>query len=153
MRTATEDDIEWKNNKTQPAKSPSLLSAAYVSTKWLSPTPRLVCWLDDCWHYIYIIMERMKVLFYCNTQESLFSLFNHHQESFSSSPPSINFLPFKLFTFFHRNIINAFLSSLVCHKYSYQQLMLFAICTNIYIKRREEKKFGIMFFLLSQWKS
>lgn len=160
-----EDRRQWKQiasaNDTQKARTilneriirpnQNRVLFSLISSLWINKATFLFaspCVLPRrlCWHYIYIIMKRMKVLFYCDTQGSLFSLFNRRQEVSSSFDQE--FLPFKLLTFFHGIIINV--SSLLSlrYKYSYQQLMLFAICTNIYIKKLERKKHRIMFFNL-----
>lgn len=130
-----EDDTKWKNNKTQ--RRESLLSATDVSTK--APPP-CVCAQAIVGHYIYVIMEWMKVLFYCTQRGSLFSFFIVIVTDFSSSHQHFPRLSSRHFFPFSSTSSAHLLRLLVCRKYSYQQLMLFAICTNIYIKRTTRKK-------------
>lgn len=139
-RTISNERIIRPEKPRVPLLLHALLSAANVSTKARPPCVRIRAIVG---HYIYVIMEWMKVLFIAPPRIPFFRLRRRHRrvfflftEKYSSSP--------KLST------SSALVPRLlVCRKYSYQQLMLFAICTNIYIKRttRREKTSNYVFLL------
>ena len=103
-----------RSNQTTQRKVPFcflLISSLYINKAPFLPfflfltlaSARLVCWLDDCWHYIFyrIMKKKEKSFFIAIHKDPLFSLAFYLTivESFSFLF-NINFLPFKLLTFF-----------------------------------------------------